>query len=213
MPHQLADLRYARHLTASDAAPEHEGEYEYTHFTGDLGAIQAEHARFSESVFTDVALERGSLRYARFSDVWLRDVRWVGTDVSDTGWQDVEMLIGALAGVDAGGAGLRRVRFEGCKFESVNFRAAVLREVEFVDCVLRNTDFGQAKLTKVGFAGSSLDEIDFTGATLSEVDLRGTRTLRVAGSLEALRGATVSPAQLMDLAAAFARQIGLVVAE
>ncbi|WP_167475639.1 pentapeptide repeat-containing protein [Nocardia arthritidis] len=212
MPHQLADLPYARHLAPFDGDLEPEGDYECVHVDGrTLEDLAAGNARFTQCAFTGLVVGRGSLRFARFADVWLREVRWIGTDVSDTAWQDAEMIDGALSGVDAGGTNLRRIRFEGCKFDSVNFRKSVLRDVTFVDCVLRHTDFGDAKLTNVTFPGTALDDISFAKAQLAKVDLRGATALGVTDGLDALRGATINHTQLLDLAPVFARHLGLVV--
>ncbi|MEV4123856.1 pentapeptide repeat-containing protein [Nocardia sp. NPDC049707] len=212
MPNELEELSYARYLTPLESDLEPEGDYDCVHITGtDIDDIEAGNSRFSETVFTSLAINRGSLRFSRFTDVWQRNVRWVGTDLSDTSWQDVELIAGALSGVDAGGANLRRVRFEGCKFDSVNFRKAKLREVQFVDCVLRHTDFGDAELTKVVFPGTTVEGLLLNRARLQQVDLRGAAHLDIAEGLDALRGVTITPLQLLDLAPEFAKAIGITV--
>ncbi|WP_062981980.1 pentapeptide repeat-containing protein [Nocardia anaemiae] len=212
MPNELEDLPYARYLTRLEDDLEPEGDYDCVHITGaDIDDIDAGNSRFSETVFTALAINRGSLRFSRFTDVWQRNVRWVGTDLSDTSWQDVELIAGARSGVDAGGANLRRVRFEGCKFDSVNFRKSKLREVQFVDCVLRHADFGDAELTKLTFPGTTVEGLLLNRARLKQVDLRGAAHLNVAEGLEALRGATITPLQLLDLAPEFAKAIGITV--
>ncbi|MFI9504017.1 pentapeptide repeat-containing protein [Nocardia sp. NPDC052566] len=211
MPNKLEDLPYARYLTPFEGELEPEGEYECAQISGVFEDAHIGYARFSESAFTGVVATRGSMRFAQFADVWLRDVRWVGTDVSDTAWRDSEMIAGALSGVDLAGSQLRRLRFEGCKFDSVNFRKSNLRDVEFVDCVLRHADFADASLTNVRFPGSILDEITLSRAELTKVDLRGAHAIGIAEGMEALRGATITPGQLMDLAPAFARHFGIVV--
>lgn len=214
MPNELEELSYARFLTPLEGELEREGDYDCVHISGaDIDDVEAGHARFNETVFTSMAITRGSMRFSRFSDVWQRNVRWVGTDLSDTSWQDVELIAGALVGVDAGGANLRRVRFEGCKFDSVNFRKAKLREVQFVDCVLRHVDFGDADLTKVSFPGTTVEGLLLNRARLKAVDLRGAVHLNIAEGLDALRGATITPLQLLDLAPEFARTIGITVRE
>lgn len=180
---------------------------------GRFDDLDVPNARFSESAFTSMVINRGSMRYTRFTDVWLRHVRWVGTELADTVWMDGELVAGALSGVDFAGANLRRVRFEGCKFDSVNFRSARLREVSFIDCVLRDCDFGDAELTKVTVPGSMLGGLSLNKARLSKVDLRGAAGLDITDGLDALRGATISGMQLIDLAPAFARAIGVTVAD
>ncbi|MEU0869773.1 pentapeptide repeat-containing protein [Nocardia brasiliensis] len=212
MARELGDLSYARYLTAPAAALESEGDYDCVHVDAlDLDEADVQNARFGESAFTSVAWHRGTLRHTRFADVWMRNVRWVGTELADTNWLDGEVVAGALSGVDFAGARLRRVRFEGCKFDSVNFRTAGLREVSFVECVLRDCDFGDAALHTVTFPGSTLESLVLHRATLTKVDLRGARSLDITEGLDALRGATIDNGQLMELAPAFARHLGVVV--
>ncbi|MEV0297364.1 pentapeptide repeat-containing protein [Nocardia sp. NPDC050710] len=214
MPRELADLPYARYLEPFHGELEPEGDYDCAHLSGiDVSDADVRHATFTESAFTDFAMNRGSMRHTRFRDVWCRDVRWIGTELADTAWQDAELIAGALAGVDAGGAVLRRMRFEGCKLDSINLRSATLRDVTFVDCVLRDIDLAGANLTNVTFPGSRLDGLLLNKARLTKVDLRGALGIGIADGLEALRGATVTPLQLLDLAPAFARATGIIVAD
>ncbi|MGR7002536.1 pentapeptide repeat-containing protein [Yinghuangia aomiensis] len=66
-------------------------------------------------------------------------------------------------------------------------------------------------MTDVSFPGTSLDKVDFTKATLSRVDLRDATALGITSGAEALNGAIVSTPQLLDLAPALARHIGITV--
>ncbi|WP_406276067.1 pentapeptide repeat-containing protein [Nocardia sp. NBC_00881] len=214
MPRELDDLPYAQYLTAPEGDFEPEGDYDCVRVDGGrFDDVDVPNARFSESAFTSMVINRGSMRYTRFTDVWLRHVRWVGTELADTVWMDGELVAGALSGVDFTGASLRRVRFEGCKLDSVNFRTARLREVSFIDCVLRDCDFGDAELTKIIVPGSRLGGLSLNKARLSKVDLRGAADLDITDGLDALRGATISSMQLMALAPVFARAIGVTVAD
>ncbi|MGN2639152.1 pentapeptide repeat-containing protein [Nocardia takedensis] len=214
MPADLDALPYARFLRPLSEEPESEGDYDCVHIDGVRWADpRVEHARFTESAFTDVTMTGGSLRHTRFADVWVRDTRWIGTDLADGSWQDAELIAAALSGVDAGGAVLRRVRFEGCKLDSVNLRRAKLREVSFIDCVLRDTDFGGATLSTVSFPGTRLEGLLVDNARLSAVDLREAAAIDIASGIPALRGARITPLQLMDLAPALAREAGILVGD
>ncbi|WP_431951883.1 pentapeptide repeat-containing protein [Nocardia lijiangensis] len=214
MARELADLPFARYLTPIEEDPAREGDYDCVYVDDrQLDHVAAEHVRFAESALSSLTVTRGSFRYGRFTDVWLRAVAWIGTDLSDTTWQDTEFVEGALSGVDAGGAVLRRVRFEGCKFDSVNFRRAKLREVTFADCVLRHTDFSDADLTTVSFPGSTLTDLSLNKTRMRRVDLRGATRIGIADGLDGLRGASITPLQLMDLAPSFASALGITVAD
>ncbi|MEU7633052.1 pentapeptide repeat-containing protein [Nocardia sp. NPDC049220] len=214
MARELHDLPYAQYLVASEGDLEPEGDYDCVRVDGGrFDELDVQNARFSQSVFTSTVITGGSMRYTRFADVWLRNVRWVGTELADTVWMDGELVSAALSGVDFGGANLRRMRFEGCKFDSVTFRAARLREVSFIDCVLCDCDFGDAALTEITVPGSRLGGLSLHKARLSDVDLRGASTLDISGGLDSLRGATISTIQLIDLAPAFARTVGITVTD
>ncbi|GAA5050286.1 pentapeptide repeat-containing protein [Nocardia callitridis] len=213
MTRELADLPYARHLVplAQELAPE--GDYDCVHIDGDtdFDDVHLPHARFTESAFTGLVVNGGSMRHTRFVDVWQRGVRWIGTELADTSWQDTEAVDGAMSGVDLGGATLRRVRFVGCKFDSVNFRSARLREVTFTECVLRDCDFGGARVHRTSFPQSEVGGMSLHGAELNNVDFRGAARLDIAEGIEAMRGAIVSPMQLMELAPALALATGIIV--
>ncbi|MEV6769666.1 pentapeptide repeat-containing protein [Nocardia sp. NPDC051030] len=212
MPRALADLPYSHHLQPFDGELEPDQDYDAIHVAGrQLDEIDGRGVRFNESAVTDVTVSGGTFRYARFTDVWMRGVRWVGTNIGQSGWQDAELIDSALSGIEAVGSELRRVRFESCKFESVNFRNATLHDVEFADCVLRDVDFGEAKLQRLRFPGSTVERLALHRARLKDIDLRGAVRLDVASGVDALRGATISTAQLMDLAPIFAHAAGIIV--
>jgi uncharacterized protein YjbI with pentapeptide repeats len=65
----------------------------------------------------------------------------------------------------------------------------------------------------VTFPGSRIEQARFGRATLKNADLRGALTIDLADGYESLRGAVISPAQLLDLAPALAQTLGLTVAE
>jgi len=212
VPRELADLPYGRHLDPFHGELDREGDYNTIHFEGDeFEEGEGGNSRFTECAFTQVAFIGGAYRRARFNDVWLHTVRWVGTDLVETVWLDAEVIASALSGVQMFSSELRRMTFFNCKFDSVNFRTATLQAVSFVDCLLRDIDFGGATLTVVTFAGSALDEVRFGKARLQKVDLRGATSLGIRDGVEALQGATITTMQLLDLAPMFAQAIGVTV--
>ena len=79
---QLADLPYASTLEPHRGDLAADEDYEGTHFDGlDFDAPQAPGSRFMECAFTQVTIQDGQLRQARFNDVWLRGVRLTATDL------------------------------------------------------------------------------------------------------------------------------------
>ena len=210
---RLEDLPFASTLRPHEGLLAADEDCEGAHFDGlDLDAPVAPRSRFLECAFTKVAVTGGSLRRARFSDVWLSAVRLTGVDLTDSTWSDAIVTGSSLAGVNAPGAQLRRVAFRGGKLDGVNLRAATLTDVTFDQCLLREVDFSGATLRRCTFPGSQLREVDFSQVTLEQVDLRGAE-LGLIVTPGALRGATISPAQLAEIAPLLAEHAGLVVAD
>jgi uncharacterized protein YjbI with pentapeptide repeats len=209
---QLADLPYASTLKRHRGDLAADEDYEGAHFDGlDFDAPRAPGSRFMECAFTQVTIQDGQLRRARFNDVWLRGVRLTATDLADSNWIDATIIGSAAAGVIAHGSRLRQVTFRGCKLQGVSFRAATLTEVTFEDCLLREVDFGGAALRRCQFPGSQLHETDFSKVTLDKVDLRDA-DLGIIITPGALSGATITPVQLSALAPLLAEHAGITVA-
>jgi uncharacterized protein YjbI with pentapeptide repeats len=210
---ELADLPFAAALRPGpgDLTP---GEaYDSAHFDQlDLTGPDASGSRFLDCALTRVSIQDGRLRRARFTDVWLRDVRLMSTTLAETSWVDAAVITSAAAGVEAFGAQLRRVSLRGCKLDSVNFRETALTDVTFDNCVLRDVDFTGATLTRTAFPGSRLATTSFARVTLDQVDLRGAE-LGITVDPECLRGAIVTRAQLGEIAPLLAESIGLIVAD
>ena len=211
-PDRLADLPYAGSLTLHQGDLSAGENYEGVHFDAlVLDAPQAPGSQYLECAFTQVTIDDGQLRRARFNDVWLRGVRLTATELTDSSWIDATIIGSVAAGVIAHGSLLRQVTFRGCKLQGVNFRAATLTDVTFEDCTLREVDFGAATLRRCRFPGSQLHETDFSQVTLDKVDLRGAE-LGIIITPGSLSGATITPVQLADLAPLLAEHAGITVA-
>lgn len=208
----LADLPSADRLAPFDMRLELEGHYDYLHADGTVwdAATDAEHARFSQVLFSRVTLDGGKWAKATLSDVRFQDCRLLAVELSGSQWRDAEIVGGLASGLQWHGVELRRVAFDQVKLDTVNFRNAKLADVVFTDCLLREADFAGAALTRVSFPGCTFERADFSRAKLAQVDLRGAR-LDVARGLDSLRGATIDTGQLLDLAPAFAVHLGITV--
>ena len=211
-PREFADLPYAHRLEPFTGELGREEDCESVHFEDcDFTDVEGGSSRFIESAFSSVTFTGGRYRRTRFNDVWMHNVRWIGTDLAETGWLDCEINGSLLAGLQIFGSQLRRVTFHHCKFDSANFRQAKLHDVSFVGCLLRDADFTGAAMTDVTFIGSTLDRVHFQNADMKRVDLRGAEALGIASGFDALRGATITQLQLLELAPALAQVLGLTV--
>jgi len=129
-------------------------------------------------------------------------------------------------------AQLSRVRFEGCRASGMELPMASLRDVDIVGGRMDLASFRHAELERVRFGGVRASELDlrdarlsmsalidcdlqradFTGANLDRVALFGS-VLEDLRGVEHLRGASVSPEQLIAMAPALAAAYGICVTE
>ncbi|WP_181764163.1 pentapeptide repeat-containing protein [Streptomyces albidus (ex Kaewkla and Franco 2022)] len=187
-----------------------DGDYDGVGFEDlDLGGTDG-----AGATFLDCGLYRCSLDEARWERVRLLDsvldgVTGVGTDLAGAELRDVEVLDARLGGGQIHGSRMSRVLVRGGKIDFLNLRQATLMDVTFENCVLVEPDFGGAKLERVAFPGCVLRGADFTQATLKDVDLREAAELEITAGVGRLAGAVISSSQLMDLATAFAAEIGV----
>ncbi|ATL28717.1 pentapeptide repeat-containing protein [Streptomyces formicae] len=192
---------------------EPDGDYDGVEFRDlDLGAQDGGGALFMDCAVTGCALGETRLARARFVDSVLREPRGVGTDLTEASLRDVEVVDARLGGVQLHGGVLERVVVRGGKIDYLNLRKARLRDVVFEGCVLVEPDFGLASLERVAFLDCVVRGVDFSGVRMKDVDLRAAGELEIARGVECLRGAVISPEQLIDLAPAFAGQVGVKVA-
>lgn len=189
---------------------EPDGDYDGVLFGGtDLADASGPGARFMDCELRGCALDRTELVRARFIDSVLTGVRGVGTDLAGASLRDVEIVDARLGGVQLHGAVLERVLVRGGKIDYLNLRKARLKDVVFEGCVLSEPDFGEAQLVRVEFRDCVLKRADFSSVRMESVDLRTVAELDIARGVERLAGAVISPSQLMELAPAFAAQIGV----
>lgn len=189
---------------------EPDGDYDGVRFEGlDLSGTDGGGATLLDVGMYRCALDEARLGRLRVIDSVLEGVWGVGTDLAGAGWRDVELRDARLGGVQLHGARWDRVLVRGGKIDYLNLRQAALRDVTFQECVLSEPDFSGASLERVEFRDCVLRRAEFHQARLKDVDLRGATELDVAAGVGDLAGAVISPGQLMDLAPAFAAQLGV----
>ena len=189
---------------------EPEGDYDGFEFAdADFVGQQGRGARFMDCGLYRCALDETVLSRARFVGCVLEGARGVGTDLAEASLRDVEIRDARLGGTQLHGAVLERVLVRGGKIDYLNLRKATLKDVTFEGCVLSEADFGGARLERVVFRDCALRRVDFTAVRMTDVDLRDVTELDIARGIDQLAGAIISPSQLLDLAPAFAAQIGV----
>jgi uncharacterized protein YjbI with pentapeptide repeats len=150
-------------------------------------------------------LEGASLTHCTFEAIEADVARWRGLSARTTAFRDARMT-----GVQLNESTLREVVFEQTRLDMANFRLARLERVTFRDCSLTEADFGDAQLDSVRFERCRLRGATFRDARCRSTDLRGCSLEAIEGA-GGLAGATIDPVQLMELAPALARHVGLVV--
>jgi uncharacterized protein YjbI with pentapeptide repeats len=150
-------------------------------------------------------LEGASFTHCTFATIEADVARWRGLNARTTAFRDSRMT-----GIQLNESVLREVVFEQTRLDMANFRMARLERVTFRDCSLTEADFGDARLDSVRFERCRLRGATFRDATCRATDLRGCSLEEIDGA-GGLAGAKVDPVQLMELAPALARHVGLVV--
>ncbi|MFJ1749752.1 pentapeptide repeat-containing protein [Streptomyces sp. NPDC088116] len=187
-----------------------DGDYDGLEFKDlDLTGQEGPGARFIDCSLDGCGLDETALGRARFVDSVLSRVRGVGTDLAGASLRDVEIVDARLGGVQLHGAVLERVLIRGGKIDYLNLRKSRLKDVVFEGCVLSEPDFGGAELIRVEFRDCVLRRADLSGVRMKDVDLRTVAELDIARGLDRLAGAVINSAQLLQLAPAFAAQIGV----
>lgn len=192
---------------------EPDGDYDGLELHGlDLAEADGAGATFLDCRLLRCGLDGALLRRARVLDSVLEEVTGVGTQLGEAELRDVELRGARLGGTQLYGARLTRVLVRGGKADFLNLRQATLKDVVFEDCVLVEPDFGDAVLERVSFVNCTLRRADLRGARLRDVDLRDAAELDIANGVDRLSGAVINATQLMELAPAFAAQLGVRVA-
>lgn len=188
-----------------------------------LLSLQAEGLRFTEQTLTGEDLTGARLVECELLDVALHEVTLTGATVAESRlirlasphlaaarstWRAVEILGSRFGVAELHDAGLSEVRIADSKLDLVNLRGASAADVVLEGCTLTELDLGGAKVRRMQVRDCEIGTLDLTGADLQHVDLRGARLSRIIG-LAGMRGATISPEQLMDLAPALAEHLGL----
>ncbi|WP_122818096.1 pentapeptide repeat-containing protein [Nocardioides pantholopis] len=172
-----------------------------------LSRLDLPGARLSGVRLQGVSAAEADLTGARLAEVHLDLVDLPVVRAGRSQWREVQVT-GRLGSVEAHEAQLRSVHFIGCKLGFVNLRGAELLDVAFTDCVVEDLDLVQCRARRVGFAGTRVTNLRVQDSELHDLDLRGARLDGVAGLMH-LRGSTLSPAQLADLAPAMAAELGI----
>lgn len=189
------------------------GDYDAVHFPGtDFSGQAADDASFFGCRLERCGMDGVSLRRARLSECWLEELHATSVDAADSTWRDTLVSVRRIGALLLAGASLSSVRVLGGRLDLVDLSGSKLRGLAFDGCAIGELDLGAAEGRGLSLEGCDVELLDVTGARLSAVDLTGAAIGAVKG-VDGLRGAVITPAQLVDIAPLMAAHLGLKVRE
>ena len=150
-----------------------------------------------------------SSRRARVRHTLLDDVRATDLRLGDAVLDEVLVTGSRIGALAASGGDWRDVRIRATRSNLLDLRGATLANVVFEDCVIDELDLsGAGGPRRCGCSGTTIGTLTVEEARLDGLDLTGGRIALVRG-VGSLRGATVTPAQLLELAPLLAAHLGI----
>ncbi len=146
-------------------------------------------------------------------DVNLRDCIVSGSDFSGATLapcylERVLLTKDRLSGAQLYEGKVKDVIFDNCKLDMTNFRSAKFKRVIFKECQMTSTDFSGAVFEDVEMSDCSLEQVNFSNSKAISLDLRGSKLQEITG-VTSLKGARISPEQLISITNNLAAEIGL----
>jgi len=141
-------------------------------------------------------------------DVVAADLDWANERLQRLSAVRVELRHCRLTGAELAEATLTDTVFADCRLDLAGLRFARLERVVFRDCRMEECDLYSASLKDVLFERCALREATFSGVKLERVELQGCDLAGVRGA-EALRGARMPWADVVENAALFATALGV----
>ena len=161
-----------------------------------------------EVVLLDPDMSGAELRDCAFRDTAFENPNLAPATIRGGSLTRVVVEGGRLTGLQVTEADVRDVVWRGCGADMATFRHARLLHVTFQDCSLREADFTGMRGEAVRFTDCDLRGASFRDAELAACELRRCRLDDIEG-VEGLRGASLELDQLIDLAPALARSMGI----
>jgi uncharacterized protein YjbI with pentapeptide repeats len=191
-------------------------------------AALADGAHHRHERWAGAGLSGQAARDVELAQAELRRVDLDGARLHRLTLTDVRLIDCSLANLDALGADLQRVTLEGCRMTGValpearledvaitgcradlaNLRFARGRRVRFEDCSLAQADLSGADLRGARLVGCDLRGAELAGALMAGAVLDGCRLDGLRG-VGGLRGARMRWADVVELAGAFAAELGI----
>jgi len=206
VPPQSAEPDLPR--TLAPAVLSRSGEVEAARIAGPTGTVDAAHMRLSESIVEAASAESLDLTGAVLVDVEIAAPTIVALHARDGSWRTVVVRGGRIGTLELPRGRWDAVRLEDVRIDYLSTPAAVLRDVELTGCRIGTWDAPGAQIERMRLTRTTVDEFDTREMRASDLDLRGGDVARFT-DVRALRGITMSRAQVAEHAAAFAESFGV----
>ncbi len=188
-------------------------DYDSVHFPVlDFAGQIADDATFFGCRLERCGMDGVRMRRARLSECWLDEIHATSVDAADSTWRDTLVSVRRVGALLLAGASLSSVRVRGGRLDLVDLSGARLRGVAFDGCAIGELDLGAAEGRDLSFEGCEVELLDVTGARLSAADFTRA-TIGAVKGVDGLRGAVITPGQLVDIAPLLAAHLGLKVRE
>lgn len=175
-----------------------------------ISNIKAKAISVKESKLSKITCNEIEIRDLSLDDVFLINSDLSAIRLPNLSAQRVEVKSNRLSGAQIYEATLKDVLFKDCKLDLSNFRFSKLKNVVFEDCMLTEADFAGATFDNVCFKACTLEEADFSNVKVKKLDLQTSNILGING-ISSLKGAIITPTQLIGIAPQLASEIGLVI--
>lgn len=154
---------------------------------------------------------------AKLTGIHVVDSTWVqiaasGLAAPHSSWRDSAIRDSRFGLLDLSASTLLRLTITDSKIDYLNLRGSTVREV-----VLTRVSVGEMSLsdtlgTSLTLADCTVGSVEFHNGRITKVDLSASALTRVDG-LDSLRGVVLSLNQVLDLAPAMAKHLGVAIAE
>ena len=185
-----------------------DGEYFQQRFAELDATTDASHAEVSECRLIGASVAALTLTGASLVDVDIDQLRATTVSARGSRLRRVRFAGGRIGTLDLGMADIDEVELRGMRIDYLTLGGARIADLLIVDCAIGSLDMPQATATRVAFENTRCDEVDARGLRADHVDLRGLEMLSLTDAA-ALRGTTLSTAQIERLAPALASALGI----
>ena len=174
----------------------------------DEGSAQIGGMEIRESVLEDLLLSGARADGLRLTDVVLSGCDLSGLVADGASLNRVRFVGCRLTGIVLSDARLTDVTFEDCHADMANFRMARLQRVRLASTRCRQADLLEARVADLTTESADLRGAAFEQASFSAADLRGADLEDIRGA-SALRGALISPEQVLGVGLALISEMGI----